>query len=101
MIVDNKTDIIGVFIQENYGSHYFDRYLCPADVYVYIFECKKQRYVWQSKQHCDLELTEGRTYHIKATVGGRLLGGRGLSISEVEVIGEMNINNQVVRLISD
>ncbi|QSF43301.1 hypothetical protein [Paenibacillus tianjinensis] len=96
--MDNKTDIIGVFIQEDYGNDYFDRYLCPADIYVYIFECGKQRYIWQSKQRCELGLIEGSTYHMKAIAGRRLLGGRGLSISEVEVIGEMNINNKVIRL---
>jgi len=96
--MDNKTDIIAKFIKEDYGVDYADRYMCPAEIYNYIFEQDKQSYVWQSKQRCKIGLSEGSTYHLKAVVGNRLLGGRGLSINEVEFLGEMKVDNKVIRL---
>lgn len=99
--MDNFTDIIGKLLEVSYGVDYGDRYFCPANLHTYVFEQDKQRYVWQSKYRCKLDLTEGSTYHLKAVVGDRLLGGRGLSISSVEFVGEMNINNKVVRLTAE
>ncbi|OMD09851.1 hypothetical protein [Paenibacillus odorifer] len=99
--MDNKIDIIAKCIKKDCELDYFDRLLCPTDGYVYIFEANKQLYVWQSKDCCTLELTEGSTYHLKAVIGDRLLEGRGLSINEVEIVGEMNIDNKVIRVIFD
>ncbi|WP_405169360.1 hypothetical protein [Paenibacillus sp. FSL H3-0286] len=96
--MNNKTDIIAKFINTAYGVDYTDRYMCPAEIYNYIFEENKQSYVWQSKQRYEMDLTEGSIYHLKARVGNRLLGGRGLSINEVEIIGQMNIDNKIIRL---
>lgn len=99
--MNNKTDIIAKFIKEDHGVDYADRYMCPAEIYNYVFEQDKQSYVWQSKQCCNIVLSEGSTYHLKATVGNRLLGGRGISINEVEILGEMKVDNKVIRLIID
>ncbi|OMD66774.1 hypothetical protein [Paenibacillus odorifer] len=96
--MDNKIDIIAVHIKEDHGIDYSDRYLCPENVYNYIFEHQKQSYVWQSKEPCEHNFIVGRLYHIRALLGCRLLGGRGLSISEVEFVGEMNINNKIIRM---
>ncbi|MEK4451264.1 hypothetical protein [Paenibacillus sp. FSL L8-0506] len=99
--MENKIDIIAKYIEVDCGLDFFDRFFCPADVYVYIFEANKQHYVWQSKECCTLELTVGSTYHLKALIGDRLLGGHGLNINEVEIVGGMNIDNKVIRLITD
>ncbi|MEK4289406.1 hypothetical protein [Paenibacillus sp. FSL P4-0502] len=99
--MDNKIDIIAKCIKKDCESDYFHRFLCPADGHIYIFEANKQLYVWQSKVCYTLELTEDSTYHLKAVIGERLLEGRGLRINEVEIAGEMNIDNKVIRLITD
>lgn len=99
--MNNKTDIIVKFIKEEYGVDYSDRYMRPAEIFNYVFEQNKQSYVWQSIQRCKVELSEGSTYHINAVVGSRLLGGRGLSIIELEFLGEMKVDNKVTRLITD
>lgn len=67
-----------------------------ADVYTYIFESNKLHYVWQSKEHYTKELTEGSTYYLRAVEGRRLFGGSSVSVSEV--IGQMNIDNTLIRL---
>jgi hypothetical protein len=91
MEMNNKIDIVAKFIEEDYGTDYFDRYLRPAEVYVYIFEnSRKERFVWQSRVRCKLKLFEGHIYHLKALQGDRLLGGRGQNINEVEILGVMN-----------
>jgi hypothetical protein len=77
------------FIRDDFGVDYTDRYMCPDKIHNYLFRSGEERYVWQSRQPIQIELTEGNTYSIKAVAGRRLFGGRGLSISNVEII-----NNQ-------
>ncbi|OME55468.1 hypothetical protein BSK59_13400 [Paenibacillus odorifer] len=89
--MDNKTDIIAVLIEVSYGVDYTDRYFRPANLHTYVFEHEKQRYVWQSKGRSALNLVEGGTYVFRAVIGERLIGGRGLLISEVEFGGEMGL----------
>jgi hypothetical protein len=84
--VNSKIEMIVQLIDISYGNDYFDRYLCPADVYVYIFECNKRRYIWQYKGVERIDLIKGNTYKLKALEGRKLLGGRGISISDIEVI---------------
>ncbi|WP_157793911.1 hypothetical protein [Paenibacillus donghaensis] len=98
---NNKTDIIGKLIEVSYGVDYTDRYFRPANLHTYVFEQDKQRYVWQSKYRCQQELTEDSTYHLKVAVGERLLGGRGLSISDVEFVSEMTIKDNVIHLTTE
>ena len=73
-------------LQIDQGSDYFNRYFFSKnnDVFAYIFEYERERYVWQIDQKIT-ELTEGNSYHVIATIGKRLLGGRGLSIYDVVI----------------
>ncbi|MEK4006418.1 hypothetical protein [Paenibacillus sp. FSL H3-0333] len=97
--MEDKVDIIGKLIEEVYGLDYFDRYFRSADVYAYTFENdKKERFVWQCKVRCNIKLTEGCLYHLRALKGRRLLGGRGVSITDVEILGEMKVTDNLIRL---
>ncbi|MBT2293750.1 hypothetical protein J7E73_32585 [Paenibacillus albidus] len=89
--MNNKTDIVGVLVSEHFGLDFTDQYMRKASVYVYVFEQNKQCYVWQTNNKPSAELTEGNTYHLTAVLGNRLLGGRGILLSEVTLIGEMKI----------
>jgi hypothetical protein len=99
--MNNKIDIIGKLTEVSFGVDYTDRYFRQADFHTHVFEQDKQRYVWQSKSRCEINLTEGSTYHLKAVVGDRLLGGRGISITDVELLGEMAVSNKLIQLIID
>ncbi|NGM81312.1 hypothetical protein G5B47_02670 [Paenibacillus sp. 7124] len=88
--MDKKTDIIVTYIRDDYGVDYLDRYISAASVHNYVFEGEGERFVWESEQPCDLE--EGHIYSAYGLfVGKRLFGGRGVCISEVEIVGEMRI----------
>lgn len=91
--MSQKNDIFVRIIAHSHGHDFFDRYLAPGDYYVYQFEDdKRQRYVWQRKDRCEVSLSEDCIYHLKVIEGRRLYGGRGITIDDVEILGEININ---------
>ncbi|ETT49319.1 hypothetical protein BSK66_26605 [Paenibacillus odorifer] len=96
--MDNKTDILARFICEDCSNNYFEGKSCLDEAYAYVFESKQQRYVWLSKVKCNVELIVGNIYHLKAIEGRRLHSGQVINIGDVEVLGQMSIENTLIYL---